>query len=145
MPGESNIIASTPGQQYPEATFLHNTDKPFEIHRMIIRLTAFDNAAPPAIVAIQPLLLEKLIRLRINDTSKNEMLTKNAHLVDTLIGSEVGSAGTWEWEDPYTLVRSELMQVAIDSLVYVAGTTTIRVEIAFQGYLIVIAPPTESR
>lgn len=146
MPGELSVAQSQVGQQFPEATFLHNIDKPFEIHRMLVRLTAFDNATPPAILAAQPATLEKVIRLRINDTSKNEILTKNAHLVDTLISSEVGAAGSWEWEDPYTLVRSELMQVAIDSLVWPAGTTdTVRVEVAFQGFLIVIAPPTEHR
>jgi len=145
MPGELTVQASQSGQQFPEATFLWNQDKPFECHRMIVRLTAFDNATPPAILTNQPTILEKLIRLRVADTSKNEDLTKNAHLVDTLICSEVGSCGSWEWDDPYTLVRSELFTVSVDSQVFPAGTTNLRVEIAFQGFKIVIAPPTESR
>jgi hypothetical protein len=148
MPGEHTIEANAPGQQFPEATFAHNIDKPFEIHRMIVRLTAFDGSDPPVILVVQPTVLEKVIRLRVTDTSKNELMTKNAHLVDTLISSVEGDKGFWDWEDPYTLVRGEQFQIGVDSLVFPVSTPeteNIRVEIAFQGFLIVIAPPTEQR
>lgn len=148
MPGELTVQASQNGQQFPEATFLHNVDKPFEVHRMLVRLTSFDGSDPPVIAPAQPAMLEKVIRLRVEDTSKNEMLTKNAHLVDTIICSEVGSCGSWEWEDPYYLVRSELFRVFVDSLVFPVTTpltVNIRVEVAFQGFLVVIAAPTEIR
>ena len=42
-------------------------------------------------------------------------------------------------------VALEGLQVAVDAQVFIAGTVNLRVEIAFQGYLIVIAPPTETR
>ncbi len=144
MPGELILGSAQPGQQFPEATFLHNIDKPFEIHRVLLRTTAMDSAAPPVVVNPQPVdhLTDKLIRVRINDTAKNEQLTKNAHLLDTLI---TDNRRTWEWEDPYTLVRSEGFQVSIDSLTFFAGLDNIRVEVAFQGFLIIIAPPTETR
>ena len=144
QPGELTVTASQQGIQFPESTFLHNIDKPFEIHRMLVRTTAFDGSTPPAIVNPQPIgnILDKVIRLRIVDTSKNENLTKAAHLIATLL---TDNRRTWEWEDPYTLVRSEGLQIAVDAQVFFAGTVNVRVEISFQGYLVVIAPPTETR
>jgi hypothetical protein len=155
MPGELLIPSNTQGTQFPEATFLHNVDKPFEIHRVFVRLTGFDAQATPVIIPAQPANLAKLVRLRLQDTSKNEVLTKAAHLVDTLL---TDNAETWEWDDPYTLVRSEGFQVQAD--VQALGSVcspdnncdlqsvavgNVRVEVAFQGYLIVIAPPSEVR
>lgn len=143
MAGELILASAQPGVQFPEATFLHNVDKPFEIHRMIPLVTEMDDATPP-LVDPAPIAgpINKLIRLRVVDTSKNENLTK----VSTLIASLVkANTNTWEWEDPYTLVRSEGLQVTCDSLTYPAGVDNIRVEISFQGFLIVIAPPTETR
>jgi hypothetical protein len=145
MPGELTVLGNAPGNQFADAVFSHNVNKPFEIHRMIVRLTAFDGAVPPAILAVQPGTLEKLIRLRIADIGHNEVFTKNAALVDTLICSEAGSCGSWEWEDPYTVTREGIFQISVDSLVYPAGTTNIRVEVSLQGFLIIIAPPTEDR
>lgn len=143
MPGELALDADSQGVQFPEATFLHNTEKPFEIHRVLIRLTSLDGSTPPVVNAAQPTIMDKLVRLRITDTSKNEVLTKNAHLIDTMLKN---NERTWEWEDPYTLVRSEGFQVAADTDAnYPNGTTQIRLEVAFQGFLIVIAKPSESR
>jgi hypothetical protein len=155
MPGELLVASNTQGNQFPDATFLHNVDKPFEIHRVLVRLTGFDNQATPVMIPAQPANLAKLVRLRLSDTSKNETLTKAAHLVDTLLSN---NTETWEWEDPYTLVRSEGFSVQVDA--QALGTVcspdndcnlaqvtvgNVRVELAFQGYLIVIAPPSEMR
>jgi len=143
MPGELQLDAESQGVQFPEATFLHNVEKPFEIHRAIIRLTALDDSTPPVILAAQPTILQKLVRVRITDTSKNEVLTKNAQLIDSLLKA---NEETWEWYEPYTLVRSEGFQVSCDTdATYPEGTTYIRAEITFQGYLIVISAPSESR
>lgn len=143
MPGEIQLSADSQGVQFPEATFLHNVEKPFEIHRMIVRLTGLDDSVPPVVQPVQPTILEKLVRLRITDTSKNEVLTKNAQLVETLVKL---NEQTWEWDEPYTLVRSEGFQVAVDTDAgYPADTELIRAEVTFQGYLIVIAKPSESR
>lgn len=160
MPGELIVDPSENGNFFPEATFLHNLDKPFEIHRMMVRLTALDDATtPPTIFEPQPTTLQKRIRLRIQDTSKNEPLTKAANLVDT-IQDDLTEA--WNWQMPYTLVRSEGLQVQVDSLAFptycipdvadcpnnagiAAVVDQVRVEISFQGYLIVIQPASETR
>ena len=183
MPGELIIPANTQGVQFPEGVFLHNSDKPFEIHRVIPRVSALTSVdlntatAPPPNVVVDPpvvyqvgnsvdqenasAMLERLTRIRIFDFSKNENLTKNAQLLTTLTkGSE---EKTWEWAEPYTLVRSEGFQVTIDNMatpLIVEGQlvatvspappafhvyTHTRLELAFQGYLIVVAPPGQYR
>lgn len=143
MPGEKIVEPNASGDFFPEATFLTNVDKPFEIDRLTIRLTALD--ANKAVLDVQPATLGRRIRMTIQDTSKNEKLTKASHMVDSLISSEQGAAGTWEWYVPYTMVRSEGFQVGIDALTFPAGTSFVRVDLSFQGSLIVIAAPSETR
>lgn len=147
------------GVQFPEAVFLHNIDKPFEVHRVMVRLMPYDDADPPVILPPQfvgavPNLLEilqKYVAIRIRDTSKNEALTK----ASTIVGDfQTGDAKTWEFEDPYTMVRSEGFEVTCDNnltdFAITVGATTVtvgslRFEVNFEGYLIVIAPASESR
>jgi hypothetical protein len=167
IPGELQVGPGQTGVVFPEATFLHNVDKPFEIHRSIFRNTAMINFQYVGQTAVslqpsteQPVTIDKLIRLRITDVSKNENLTKSSTLSDSLVKS---NERTWEWEEPYTLVRSEGFQVQVDSQLFPAvcvqpeendpavcetvpiAIDFIRVEVSFQGYLIVVAPPSETR
>ena len=148
---------------------LHNTDKPFEIHRVIVRLTpkatvqyyGQTDAKFQALVAglAQPVELDKLVRIKIEDVSKNENLTKSPVLVGAF---QTRLIDTWEWEEPYTLVRSEGLQVQVDTQAYpavcVSGLAvddpcvphpvlieTIRLEIVLEGFLVVVAPPSETR
>lgn len=131
MHGELIVANGTNGNLFPDATFLHNVDKPFEVHRMVVRITPFDNTAtpvilpPPFIGAVPDLqkILEEYVRLRVLDTSKNETLTKTATLV---AGLQRMNTRTWEWEDSYTIVRSEQFQVQVDSIL---ADFTITVEI----------------
>jgi len=151
MPGELVLNHDQLGVQFPEGTYLHNSDKPFEIHRVIPRLTALDATGTPYDSPVpQPSvdLLERLTRVRIYDFSKNESLTKNSQLVSTI--TKGTDERTWEWSEPYTVVRSEGFQVTVDNLANVAiiGDATYdqtRFELAFQGFLIVCAPPSERR
>jgi hypothetical protein len=151
------IDENTTGRVFPEASFLHNVDKPFEIHRMIVRLVAFPTSFE-SIVEIpetQPDTLEERVKLRITDLSKNENLTKAATFVSNLLAY---NTGFWDWEEPYTIVRSEGFQVQVDtgdgptycipdndceSFSITIGK--FRVEITFQGFLVVVAPPSETR
>jgi hypothetical protein len=154
---ELDVDANTNGQVFPEAAFLHNVDKPFEIHRWFFRVTGLD--AEDAIVEPQPTTLEKRVKVRIQDVSKNENVTKNATTIETL---QLANEGTWEYDEPYTLVRSEGFQVQLDvgalPLVCANGAaagqtctsiataiTQVRTSINLQGYLVVVAPPTEER
>ncbi len=144
--GEITLAGSVSGQQFPDATFLTNTDKAFEIHRLIPRITGVD--ANGLVVATQPdqATLQSLVRLRIVDFSKNENLTKSSTLMKLL--TKGTSEQTWEWASPYTMTRSEGFQLLVDTQAIPTFNPTIaqlRIEIAFQGFLIVVAPPSESR
>lgn len=160
MASTLTVTNGSTGVQFPEAVFLHNVDKPFECHRVIVRITPFDNTADtpviltPVFIGAVPNLLQTLQRyvaIRIRDTSKNEALTKAA----TIVGDfQTGDAMTWEFQDPYTMVRSEGFEVTCDNnltnfTITVGGTTTtvgnLRFEVVFEGYLVVIAPASESR
>jgi len=155
---ELDVGPNLSGVVFPEASFLHNVDKPFEIHRVIIRLTAkgtppdFDS---PTVLEPQPTTLEERVRMRILDFAKNENLTKSATLVSLLLNRFTGA---WDLEEPYTIVRSEGFQVQLDTQDYPdvilyndniepikVTVQFIRTEVNFQGYLDIIGPPSEVR
>jgi hypothetical protein len=150
MPGEIILASGQTGKQFPLATFSNNVDKPFETHRYKPFVTALDasgNAVDP-----QPDqdLLQGLVRVRIFDEGKNQDLTKNPSLMHLL--TKGSSERTWEFADPYYMVRSENYQVTCDVLVFPAAWATltipitqIRVESDFQGFLLVVAPPSNTR
>jgi hypothetical protein len=109
----------------------------------------------PTILEPQPTTMERRVRLRILDFSKNENLTKSATLVGLLLARNTGA---WDLEEPYTIVRSEGFQVQIDTLDFPAVVIIddtlqpervpvqfVRVEVNFQGYLDIIGPPSEVR
>lgn len=176
MAAEQVVDSDTQGFQFPEAALLHNTDKPFEIHRMIVKLTLI-NGATGAVVPYPTMVddysvvgtsattiagatefdMQRLVRLRVRDTSKNELITKNLTRVDQLFKANEQS---WEWEEPYTLVRSEQLEIGVDTddLSVIGNLITdpatgavtltdprVRVEVSFEGFLLVIAPATETR
>ena len=142
MPGSILVLPSTNGTFFPDGAFNYNVDKPFEIERMIVRLTALDQ--DNNVLDVQPTTLEKRILLSITDTSKNEDLTKARTPVEVLINA-LTAGGTWEWYVPYTIVRSEGFAIAVDALTFPSGTESVRVDISFQGSLIIIDFPSESR
>jgi hypothetical protein len=155
---ELDVGPNLSGIVFPEASFLHNVDKPFEIHRVIVRLTAKGTPVGfinPTILEPQPTTMDERVRLRFQDFSKNENLTKSATLVALLLAKHTGA---WDLEEPYTIVRSEGFQVQIDTLdfpaVVILDSTIqpervevqlVRVEVNFQGYIDIIGPPSEVR
>ena len=146
MAGEITLAGSTSGQQYPDATFNHNIDKPGEFHRMIPRITGVD--ANGAVVATQPdqQILQSLVRIRIVDFSKNENFTKSSTLLKLF--TKGTSEQTWEFAEPYYLVRGEGLQILVDTQaipVFNPVIAQLRIELCFQGFLVVVAPPSESR
>lgn len=150
-PNQSGII-------FPEASFLHNVDKPLEIHRILVRLTAKGTPVTftvPTVLEPQPTTLDERVRLRFQDFSKNENLTKSSTLVSLLLSRFTGA---WDLEEPYTIVRSEGFQVQVDTIDYPfvvifdanieperVAVQFVRIEVNFQGYLDIIGPPSETR
>jgi len=155
---ELDVGPNLSGVVFPEASFLHNVDKPFEIHRTKISLTAKgtpEGFQQPTVLEPQPTTLERRVRMRILDFSKNENLTKSATLISLLLQRNTGA---WDLEEPYTIVRSEGFQVQVDTQDYPAVVILndviepervevqfVRVEVNFQGYLDIIGSPSEVR
>lgn len=153
---EQVFDASSNGNSFPEASLLHNIDKPFEHHRWIMSVTGLDT--DDNIIEPQPTTLEKRVKLRIQDLSKNESITKSATVFEDFLKA---NEQTWELDEPYTLVRAEGYQITVDvgtlpsvcTLAVPAETCTpvvtptisVRIQINLQGYLIVVAPPTANR
>lgn len=143
MPAELIVAAGHVGVQFPEASFLHNSDKPFEIHRLIPRLTGLNELEAIIVPLVDPDVLARTTRIRVFDFSKNENLTKNAQLISSL--TKGTAEQTWEWAEPYVLTRSEGFQVTVDNIATADIAENTRVELTFQGFLIVVAPPSEAR
>lgn len=156
MAGELIIPGNQSGVQYPDSVFTNNVDMPFETHRMIPRVVGLDASNNVQPNQINEDTLQELLRLRINDFGKNVIMTKNPALMNTL--TKGSSERTWEWAEPYYLVRSEGFQVVVDTLtlptwdgaqiptaVPVNPLTNLRVEVTFQGFLCVVAPPSNTR
>lgn len=156
MSGELILTASKSGQQINDALFTNNVDMPFECHRMKPSVTALDGSGN--VLATQPTqtLMQSLVRLRLNDFGKNVIMLKNPTLLTLL--TKGTSEQTWEWAEPYYLVRSEGFQVQVDTLAYpifdgnqipvtpaTVPLVSLRIEIAFQGFLCVVAPPSNTR
>lgn len=143
--GELAMTTAQQGKQYPEATFQNGVDKPFEIHRMIPRVYALDTEG--LLLTTQPdqSLMQGLIRARITDLGREQLITKTPTLLDVL--TKGTSERTWEWADPMYIIRSEQIQVVLDALAYpaISNLVTLRVAICFQGFLCIVAPPSENR
>jgi hypothetical protein len=146
MTGEATYAANLNGQVMQDTLFGHQMDKPLEVHRMIVRLTAFE--AGGAILEPQPTTLDRRVQIRVKDTATGENMNKAAQRLSSL---KKINEDTWEWEEPRTITKNEGFEVSVDTGPYnmvpapANATTAIRVEVTFQGYLIVIAPPTETR
>lgn len=145
MPGELSLTSGQSGQQFPPATFNHNVDKPFEVHRCKPWVTALDVNGD--VLADQPPqeVLQSLLRVRMADLGKNELMIKQPQLLALM---PKGSAeATWEWAEPYTITRAESFSVEADALAFTNfdGVDTLRLAWKFEGFLIVVAPPSESR
>jgi hypothetical protein len=140
MPGELVVPNGTTGLDFPEATFLHTVELDFEIWSAKFAASQLDGNGVP--IAEPAPGINKFWRVRIQDVSKNQLVTKNAQLVATLIDT---NSGEWFWRVPYSIVRAEGFQVTIDNLLPAAPGNDLRAEVTFRGFLLVLEPPSETR
>lgn len=145
MAGEVSLTSAQPGIQFPEAMFLNNTDRPFEIHRMIPFIVAQDSDGTALATQPEQDLLSALIRTKITDLGKTTPLLKAATLIRLLVKGN--SERTWEFADPYYLVKSEQLQVINDALAFpsIESLNSLKVCMDFQGFFVTLGPPSESR
>lgn len=147
MPGElTGVLSATTARPFPEGTYLHNVDMPFEVHRLKPWVTGLDDAGVAVPTQPDQLLLLDMVKAQIDRIGGTIKWTRNA---TRLIQMVKGTAElTWELADPDTIVRQEgyQIQVDVDTLpVFDPVVASLRIEIAFQGYLLQVAPPSEKR
>lgn len=138
MGASIDVLSSEPGRQFPAASFLHNVDMPFEVHRLVPRVIGVDASDPTQVVL--PLVEgDRFISFRVTEFGKkeNEVLTKASTLVPSVIKSN--TEHTWEWTEPNYLQKSEGYTVRIDSSVFDDSEVIWRTQFLFQGYLLVLA------
>lgn len=159
QPGELVVaMGAAAGTPFPESVFLANRELPFEIHRLGIRISPMDNGTPPLQIspAAQILfpelatLLQKYVRIRIEEMSSSAKLNAIDQRVDGLLDQ---LTGFWEWEEPYTVVKGQQFQVFVTNDLAAPFTlpnqgpsiNNLRVELTFEGFSIVVSPPSETR
>lgn len=147
MPGElTGILSATTGRPFPDGTFTHNVDMPFEVHRLKPWVTGLDGAGVAVITQPDQLLLLDMVKAQIDRIGGTIKWTKVA---TRLIQMVKGTAElTWELADPDTIVRQEGYQISVDVdtiPAFAVPISSLRIEIAFQGFLLQVAPPSEKR
>ena len=143
MPGELVVANAGANVPFPDATFQQTTELPFEIHSVILTASQSVLGVPNYIPIAEPAPgIDEFWRVRISDLSKNQLITKNAQLVNTLVER---NSRAWYWNYPYTIVRAEGFDVSVDNLIPAAVGNFLRAEITFKGYLIVVMAPSETR
>jgi subtilisin family serine protease len=141
MPGELIVNAATQNVPFPEGTFLHSVDKPFEVWGVKLLASQSVNGGVGFIPIAAPAPnIDKFWRVRMRDLSKNQEITRAAQLVDSLVDND---DNVWWWTpEPYTIVRAEGFDVSVDNTLAV---NFLRAEVTFRGYLLILEPPSETR
>lgn len=145
MYGELAISTNQISTQFPEAVFQNNVDKPFEVHRFIPRFLALSSQNVPLTTQPDQDLLASLVKVSIKYTALEQSLTKAPTRPVAL--TKGTAERTWEWADPEYLVRSTGFQVDVQGLAFPAiqDLSSILCMFTFEGFLCVVAPPTENR
>lgn len=145
MYGEMALASGGPNIEFPPATFQCGTDKPLEIHRMIPRLLALDSQGVALPTQPDQELLAALVSFTCKLSNREQAMTR---VPTRIFAVTKGSAErTWEWADPEYLERSTGFTVSIQASAFpsIQNLSTILVCFAFEGFMIQIAAPSESR
>lgn len=139
------ITSGQNGVSFPEAPVTHGIDKPFEVHRMIPRITGLDSDDVPLYVQPDDDLMAALVSITLRDFGKNQTLLKVPSAINSLTR---GSAErTWEWAEPYYLKQGDGFEIGARAVDFPDSYTAdgLRVQISFEGFLVVLAPPMDRR
>lgn len=126
--GELTVAASTSGSSFPEATFLHNVEKPFEIHGIRVHVVMLNGSSVPIFETDAG--NDQFARLTISDTAANESLTKVAQRVSGLVED---NSKTWNLEEPYTIESKTGLQITADNT---SASNSMRIQVTLVGYLL---------
>jgi len=137
--------ATAKSVQFDPRDFLHAVDKPFEVHRMTARVLYANDDAPPKYGVPDQDVALACIDISIKEKSRNVALTAGYVPLLNLIKGD--AERTWEWIDPFVLVRGQgfIVQALMESSVLPFAATALRLQISFLGFLLVIPPASDNR
>lgn len=149
MEGVAIVQSAQSGFQFPPGTFTHASDKPFEVHRMIPRIFGLtsDNILVDCDEQCTLDYYLGLVRIRFNDLGKTmELQQSSTYLASLVKGS---SENTWEFAQPMYMAKGELVAVYLDVDTFPNGfddlIASLRVHITFEGFQLIVAPPSDNR
>lgn len=145
MEGVKLITSAQTGQQYQPGTFTHAADKPFEIHRLIPRVYAYDanNVIVPVEDQPDQSYLQALIKVKIQDLGKTMPLMQTSTYLASLVKGT--SEMTWEFAEPCYLAKGEFFEIVIDADTFPVfaseNITQLQVRLNWEGFQLVLGPP----
>jgi hypothetical protein len=148
MYGEIGLTTAQIGINFPDTTYLNNTDRPFEIHRFVPFISGRDVnnilLQPPA----DQDTLSSLVKAKITDLGKSAPMTKVSTRIRNMVKGQ--SERSWELADPYYLLKGEQLQIIADADTFpansaIANLNNLLVQIGVQGFFISLGPPSEGR
>ena len=158
MDGKAILEENASLVSFDPAQYEHTVDKPFEIHRVLVRVIAmgFDESIDPVNnipLEPQPTISEEMVQVLIEFISQSgQKLTKELTRPSVLVKN---NTRVWEWDEPLTMARTDILGVTAssDSLIfwefstnvqdYTESIVAIQIEVAFQGFIVVVGPPQE--
>jgi len=148
MPSEITLEASQSGIAFPGTDYVNTQEKPFAVYRAIPRVMALDENG--LLLETQPdvNVLEALIKLRVSLVGFNQEATKaNVRISNLVQGST--SERAWVFTEPFILPNQYGVQLFADCDAFPAGfagdVDSLRVSVNLQGFLLVLAPPSDRR
>jgi len=137
MPGLLDIPAQGAGIEFPDSTFLHSVELPFEVWDMQMHGAQLDGNNIP--IAAPAPGIDWFWSIRVQALSKNQAITKNTQLVQSLKDRDTEG---WYWRQPWLLERAEGFIVSTDNAL---ANNVLRASITFRGFLVVLDVPSETR
>lgn len=152
--GELDVENAEHGIPFPASVFGEQASLPMEIHRMKTKIIplAGDPLAP-----VNPLLLAPVreslldyIKLMVKDADIDYQCLK-VETPPSMLQND--NTGFWEWCYPHSLTRTSGMEVDVDNDLadFIIGVdaldvnivvTDLRVRVTFEGYKLVLGPPS---
>lgn len=140
--------ANPAGISFPDPAFRHNVDKPFEIHRAIPRAFRVNGDNLYTGASGNGITDQFLISLRIKEMTRDQDLTSGPSpavqlpMINVIKGDE---EDTWEWAEPFVIERAGGFFVTAEIANTGGGALSSSVQLAFEGFLLIVAPATDFR
>jgi hypothetical protein len=147
MTTEVVVKGEAKGVTAKDTDLMHRMDKPFEVQRIMLRLTGLDTDG--RVLDPQPTVLDRLVKVRLTDVSKNERISN-----DLPFRRLPGGEAVWAPSAPIVMVRTEGFEAMFETRKFelaapdtpdakASSLALIRVQLSLEGETLVLAPSME--